>query len=303
MNGWIVARRRLRRLLIARVDRARVALLELVERAEEAGAHEVEDRPDLGEAVLDRRAGQREAAIGLEALRRARRRAERVLDVLRLVEDRVAEIELREDLLVAAEERVARDDDVGVLELVGALLAIAAVPDDVLERRRELVELALPVRDDARRRDDERLELLLAVGLRVLLDRALHGEEQRDRLDRLSETHVVGEDAARADLVEEPEPLEALLLIRTERAFRLRGFLTTLISSTSWSFLKSSFAPSETFDLADLLEQLLDAARLRERELARPARRRSRGSRPGAGAPPSPCRHRASRTSRPERRT
>ncbi len=61
-----------RRLLVAAVDRARVALLELVERAEEAGADEVEDRPDLAEAVLDRRTGQREAAIALEALRRAR---------------------------------------------------------------------------------------------------------------------------------------------------------------------------------------------------------------------------------------
>ncbi len=40
--------------LVARVDGARVALLELVERPEEAGRHEVEDRPDLAQAVLDR---------------------------------------------------------------------------------------------------------------------------------------------------------------------------------------------------------------------------------------------------------
>ena len=118
-------------LLIARVDGTRVTLLELVERAEQAGADEVEDRPDLGEAILDRRAGEREAALGLEALGGARRGAERVLDVLRLVEDRVAEIELGEELLVATEQRVARDHDVGVVELVGALLAIGAVPDHV----------------------------------------------------------------------------------------------------------------------------------------------------------------------------
>ena len=45
----------------------------------------------------------------------ARGRGERILDVLSLVEDRVAELQLREELFVAAQERVARDDDVGVL--------------------------------------------------------------------------------------------------------------------------------------------------------------------------------------------
>src|SRR5262249_31895336 len=150
-------------LLVAAVDRSRVALFELVERTEEPGADEVEDRPDLGEAIFDRRTREREAALRLEALRGARGGAERVLDVLRLVEDRVGQVELRQELFVASEKRVARDHDVRVFELVGALLAVAAVPDDVTERRRELVELALPVRDDARRRDDQRLELLLPV--------------------------------------------------------------------------------------------------------------------------------------------
>ena len=95
-----------------------------------------------------------------------------------------------------------------------ALLALGAVPERVPERRRELVHLAQPVGDHARRRDDERLErLALALGLRVLV---LHGEEQRERLHRLAEPHVVGQDAAGADLVEEPEPVEALLLVGAE---------------------------------------------------------------------------------------
>ena len=74
------------------------------------------------------------------ALRRLAARgrgAQRVLDLLRLVEDDVAPVDLLEHLLVAAEERVARDDDVGVLELVLPLLALGAVPERVAQRRRE----------------------------------------------------------------------------------------------------------------------------------------------------------------------
>ena len=61
------------------------------------------------------RASRRSA---LQALGRAGRRAQRVLDLLRLVDDDVAPVDLLEHLLVAPQERVARDDDVGVLELV-----------------------------------------------------------------------------------------------------------------------------------------------------------------------------------------
>ena len=130
------------RFLIAGVDRSRVALLELVERPEKARADEVEDRPDLGETIFDRRTRERELAIGLEPLGRARRRRERVLDVLRFVQDDVAPVELREELLVATEKRVARDDDLRVFELVLPLLSLGAMPELVLERRRELVHLA-----------------------------------------------------------------------------------------------------------------------------------------------------------------
>ena len=131
-----------------------------------------------------------------------------ILDLLRLVDDDVAPVDLLEDLFVAAQERVARHDDVGVFELVLPLLALGAVPERVPQRRRELVHLAEPVGDDARRGHDERLErLALALDLRVLV---LHREEQRERLHGLAETHVVGEDAAAADLVEKPEPVKAL---------------------------------------------------------------------------------------------
>ena len=51
-------------------------------------------------------------------------------------------------------------------------------------------------------------------------------------------------------------------------ALRLRGFRAPLISSMSRSFLKSSFASSVTLERPTCVEQLLDAPRLRERQLA-----------------------------------
>ena len=93
MKGWMIARRRAAALESPwSIGRAKCS--SNCERAEQPGADEVEDRPDLAEAILDRRAGQREAALGAELARRPRRRAQRVLDVLRLVEDRVVEVEL-----------------------------------------------------------------------------------------------------------------------------------------------------------------------------------------------------------------
>ncbi len=133
------------------------------------------------------------------------------------------------------------------------------------ERGRELVHLAEPVRDDGRRRDDERAELLLLV---VLLDVALHREKQRERLHGLAEAHVVGEDAARADLVQEPEPLKARLLIRAELRLQVARLLDALDLVDVAELLEELLGPVAHLRAVHLLEQLLDATRLRERELA-----------------------------------
>ena len=182
---------------------------------------------------------QRQPPVGLQALGGARRRAQRVLDLLRLVDDHVAPRDLLQHLFVPAEKRVARDHHVGVLELVLALLPLGAVPERVAQRRRELVDLAQPVGDHARRRHDERLEgLALAFDLRVLV---LHREKQRQRLHGLAEPHVVGQDAAGPDLVQEPEPLEALLLVRAELRLQVARLAR----------------PLDFVDVVELLEELL----------------------------------------------
>src|SRR5690554_381132 len=173
--------------LITAIDRPRIRLFEALEPAQQSGRDEIEDAPDLAQAVLDRRSRQGEPTVGFEPLRRARGLAERILNVLRLIEDGVAEIELGKELLIAPKQRIARHHHVGVIELVTEIKAIRALPRDRLHGRRELLDLADPVGHDRRRRDNEMEALLLALALRP--------EKKRDRLKRLSETHIVGQDS------------------------------------------------------------------------------------------------------------
>jgi hypothetical protein len=103
-------------------------------------------------------------------------------------------------------------------------------------------------------------------------------------------------DAAGADLVEEPEPVEALLLVRAERALRLRGFFAPLISSMSLSFEELLRLVGDA-RAPDLLEQLLDAPACESGSLPPcppPVARISAC----AGAPRGPSGRRAARTSR-----
>ena len=87
------------------------------------------------------------------------------------------------------------------------------------ERRAPLGELAVPV-GEGRLRDDDQVGARHAAAL-------LQVAEQRDRLQRLPEPHLVGEDAVDPVLVQLDQPVEALELVRPHRAVldaaRLRG--------------------------------------------------------------------------------
>jgi len=73
--------------------------------------------------------------------------------------------------------------------------------------RREPSRLGDPVRDDARRRDDE--ERVVGSGL----DRVGY---QRQRLDGLTESHVVRQDPAESELPQRRQPFEPVQLVWTE---------------------------------------------------------------------------------------
>ena len=187
-------------------------MAELLARPEHARVDPVEDRPQLRQAVLHRRAGEGDALAGAQLAHGAGRSGGRVLDELRLVEHDGRPGDLGEDVEVAGEQAVGRDDEIAGREhgrrlaavvAVGAV-ALGAVVDGDGHRRREAAGLGLPVVDDRERADDE--------------VRARSVDEVGERGRRLAEPHVVGEAAAEAEAVEESQPAEAAALVGPQLA-------------------------------------------------------------------------------------
>ena len=85
--------------------------------ADEARVGEVEDRPQVAEAVLDRRAGERQPGAGRDAAQLLGGLAGRVLDGLRLVEHDAVPRALGQRVDVADRGAVGGDDDVGAGDL------------------------------------------------------------------------------------------------------------------------------------------------------------------------------------------
>src|ERR1019366_565162 len=161
--------------------------------AEEAGIEEIKDGLQLGEAVLDGRAGESRAPGRAGRTRGARLRGRRVLDVLRLVEREVLPRDARQKSAVPMHEGVRRDEQVHLgeepLERLSAR-ASRTVMHDHAKLRGEALGLPDPVLGDGRRADEE--------GRADTLSGVARGEKRGEKLDRLAETHVVGETGAEA---------------------------------------------------------------------------------------------------------
>ena len=122
-----------------------------------AGIDEVEDGPEVGQPILHRRAGQREAVPGWQLEHGAGLVGLGVLDVLRLVEHHAVPVDAGEQLLVAPHQGIGGDDQVVLGGLgakrLGVLLAFRAVMNPGAQARREAFDLFLPVADDRGGRD------------------------------------------------------------------------------------------------------------------------------------------------------
>ena len=112
--------------------------MNVVRPADEAGVGEVEDRPQVAEAVLDRGAGEGEPGAGVDAAQHLRGLVGVVLDGLGLVEHEAVPVVLLEGLDVAHRGAVGGDDDVGAghlrLQLLGRRARRAVVHDDAEAR-------------------------------------------------------------------------------------------------------------------------------------------------------------------------
>ena len=115
-----------------------------------------------------------------------------------------------------------------------------------------------PVPDDARRGDDEEARGWLIEPCLL---------ERREELHRLSESHIVGEDAAEAVPAQEVEPAEAVALIFAQRRGNARGRIATLdprAVECRHRFNPRGVLRLEHADLRELLPEVELEARQRE---------------------------------------
>ena len=141
-----------------REDRLPKALIERVLAAQEPRHQEVEQAPQLEDVVLDRRAGEDEPVVRLDALHRARELRARVLDDVALVEHAVVPPDTLERRDVVPHDLVARDHDVVRVEARGEALPLARGADvhHGPQVRGVLEDLVVPVACERRRTHDER---------------------------------------------------------------------------------------------------------------------------------------------------
>src|SRR5947208_670699 len=192
---------------------------EAFERSKEPRIQVLRDRPQLGQPVLDRRAGECDAETGAESTGGPGGARGGVLDVLRLVESRHRPVDGAQDFRVAAEEAVGGDDQRAgrrPLELRRRTGAARAVVAHDGQRGREAGDLALPVADHRGRAHEKRITPVLGT-------RRAAVEQEGEELDRLPEPHVVGETGAEAEVGHPGEPGKPPLLIGAERAAEIPG--------------------------------------------------------------------------------
>ena len=144
-----------------------VGFVEMLLVAEVAGLYEIHDAPQIEQPVFQRRAGEREALVGLDLLHGLRDLRVRVLDELRFVEHHDAKSELVQLLLVAPQQGVVGDDDVVLGDLLAQVVARGtALEHEHLEVRRETLRLAPPVVQHRRGADDQRGPRIFIVLMR-----------------------------------------------------------------------------------------------------------------------------------------
>lgn len=207
------------------LDHLRVVATELVEAPEYLRLYKVEDRPQLAEVVLQRRACKYQS-VAFDA-KRDQVLPEFGVDVLglvALVDDEHVVAHLAQVDLLARDHTEARDEDAALsfksLDLllsVGALLVLEG--DDVRRVVTPLAQLALPVALHCGGNNDYSLLDLIRIKEPLQVRAYLHS---------LSEAHVVAEDAALSLPEQRVQPLNPPFLMFEQVLVHLRREVKSL---------------------------------------------------------------------------
>ena len=186
---------------------------ELLRASEQAGIDEVEDRPQVAEVVFHRRSGQGDPCFSLQGLGGARLLGVGVLDRLRLVQHheapgRFSQHRQAQQRAIAGDHQVQARQSLHrhLIEVFGRHRR--GMHDLRVQLGGEALDLRRPV-GQQRCRSDQQARLVL--GSLPLLD-----QQQRQDLDRLAQTHVVGQAGAKPEPAQQVEPFDARLLVRAQ---------------------------------------------------------------------------------------
>ena len=209
------------------LDRQPVALAKEGLIAQHLRIEEVHQRPQLADPVLHWGAGEgdAEAAAAAAPARPGqvagghRLLGAGVLDRLGLIDHHPLPVDGLQQFAVALQQAVAGEHQIDALEgllqgRIGAGPARAVVLLH-LELRREGRRLPLPVGEHGGGGHQQHGPPQLLLGLEVL--------QEGQQLDRLAQTHVVGQAGALVEAVQEGQPAQAPLLVRPQLAGEARG--------------------------------------------------------------------------------
>lgn len=188
------------------LDGIRIAGLEGLRTAEVAFVRKFHDGPEFFEAVLDGGAGDGDADGRFHAADGLALGGVGILDVLCFVDDEDFPFLLFEKILIASKKSIGSEKDVG-FEI--CKVALGAVVEEDGEGGREAGDFFLPIREKARRHDDECFFLRKASFFAELF-------KEGDDLKGLAKAHIVGEDAAEAEAAVVVKPRIAALLVGTK---------------------------------------------------------------------------------------
>ncbi len=192
-----------------RLDRGRPHLAEGVAAAEQARGGPVEDRPQLGEVVLDRGPGQGDPGGG-GMVRSARAVEERAFLTCWASSATTRSQAIAPSAVgVAAHGAVGGQHEAGVGAARGTGRVEVARPPPWKRRTRdpggEAADLGLPVAEQAGRADDQGRARRRRGSVPV--------QVQRDEGDGLAQSHVVGQAAAEAEAGQRGQPGQAVPLV------------------------------------------------------------------------------------------
>jgi hypothetical protein len=195
-------------------DRRAIQLCKAAAVAKKARQQQVELRPQLGQVVFERRAGQRQPVRGAQAPGGFGGARLGVLQVLCLVEDGDVELMLDQFVDVARQERIGGQHHVVAADLGKRRVPAQPVQHQRLQLRRKACALGLPVVHDRGGCQHQRGPLQPP--------RVFFQQQVGNRLHRLAQTHVVGQDAGQLVLAQELQPRQPGQLIRPQLGAQAR---------------------------------------------------------------------------------